>query len=226
MPEGDAVPEAMRTARIFGDIATDGGRRLARRVGRKMKRKGLGVGRDFLVQHTDFDLHAAPGGIDCAHFLQAARGQDQRTIRRQGATTEAGATAAGHDRHTGCGTNRHGLDDLLGSCGQGHTPRQTQSHAGRVPGVDIAGGIIIQVTFGPQHGPQSLAQAVMTTHGPPPCKGRPAAANKASPKASLRVGCGWMTSDQVARSAPKPKAVVAAAIISVTRAPTMCTPST
>ena len=111
---GDAVGERVWAARIFGHVATDGGRFLARRIGGE-EQPGL-FDRTGNVEIYDAGLHdgALIFEIDVEDAIHARENEHESAGARQRAAGKAGAGAATEDGSVMSGGELDDLGDLGG----------------------------------------------------------------------------------------------------------------
>ena len=97
---GDALGEAVRPAGVVGDVAADRARLLAARVGREVQAVARRRRGDRSRLSTPGSTHArrAAGSTDRIRFIFVVD-DDHRAVGRHGAAGQAGARAAGDERH-------------------------------------------------------------------------------------------------------------------------------
>ncbi len=97
--DGETVLEAVRAARVLGDVAADRADLLARRVGRVVEavwRHGLGHRE---IRDPRLDDHPPALEIDLDDPVHPGERDDDSVRVRHGPAREAGTRAAGHERH-------------------------------------------------------------------------------------------------------------------------------
>ena len=133
--ERHAVPEAVRSAGIEGDVAANRADRLARRIGRVVEpeaRRGRGD-----VEIDDARLHDGHP-IDRVHLedaIEAVEGDDDAVGEGHGAAGQARAAAAGDEGHAGQMAQPDGLDDLVGR-GREHDRARASVERGQPVGLE------------------------------------------------------------------------------------------
>ena len=110
---GDAVVQAVRTARVFGRVAADGARLLAGRVGRIEQAVLRGGQRELLVDHARFDKGGLRDGIDLQDAAHARDLQRNAAADRDRATGKTGAGAARHHGDAMIRRHLHHTGDVL-----------------------------------------------------------------------------------------------------------------
>ena len=149
----DAVAQAMRPARVLGDVAADRGRALAAGIGREVQAVRGRVRADLAVQHADADADTAVHRIDRVEMVQAGGRQDDLAVRGHRAAAQAGAGTARYQGQTACGAPAHDLGDGVGISRQRHGQRTGLRDVGGIPGVDQPrGGVGQQAVFAEQPG--------------------------------------------------------------------------
>ena len=108
-----AVAEAVGAARVEGDVAADRADRLARRIGRVVHAERDGGGRDVEVDDAGLDDGDAIDRIDLQDARQPVQRDDDAVDVRHGPAGQAGAAAAGHERHPGFRAEPDDGDDLV-----------------------------------------------------------------------------------------------------------------
>ena len=120
--ERDPVLETVGPARVFGYVAADGARRLARRVGRvvqPVRRRGA---RQAEVHDARLDDRAAVLGIDRDDVAQAMEAE-QHDVVGERTTREPRARTARHVAHAALGEHPHDGDRLV-ACAWKHGERR------------------------------------------------------------------------------------------------------
>ncbi len=95
----EAVLQAVRAARVLGDVAADRAHLLARGIGRVVVAVGGDGLRDLEVRHPGLDDDPAVFEIDLEHAVQAGERDHDPVGDRQRAAREAGAGTARDERH-------------------------------------------------------------------------------------------------------------------------------
>ncbi len=110
---GYTVLEAMRTARVLGDVATNGAGALARRVGSKEIPSGFDPIAQLEIDDTWLDQRHPVVVIDIEDIRHTReRDNDAPTLRNRSAG-ETGAGSARHDRQVVSARNPHHIRHLL-----------------------------------------------------------------------------------------------------------------
>ena len=125
--DGEAVLEAVRAARVLGDVAADRADLLARRVGRVEEAVGGNRLRDLEIGHAGLDHDPGVLEVDLEHPVQAGERDDDAAGDRQGSTREAGAGPARHERHAMPVTE---ADDRLHLAGRARAARPARGSPG------------------------------------------------------------------------------------------------
>ena len=121
---GDAGLEAVRAAGVLGDVAADGARRLARRIGHVLQAERQdGVGEPG-VDDAGLD-HRAPAarGRRCRMRLRRVRVTSTASPPGERTARQPGAGAARHERHVGGVQAAHHRDQLVARAGKHHDAR-------------------------------------------------------------------------------------------------------
>jgi len=169
--------QAVRPAGVLGNVAADGGRRLAGRVRGEVKTIGGGVARDLFVEDPWLDVHLKRDPIHPIEARHPGGRQDQDPVRRHGPAAQPGPRAPTDD---GSPLPRTRGDDPLhheGVGGKSHGVRQPQSQVGSVARIDLASGLVIEKPLGAEDGPQFPSQVRSARHDPtsvqrPPLRSR------------------------------------------------------
>ena len=105
--DGEPVLEAVRPARVLGDVAADRADLLARRVGRVVEALGGDGAGDLEVRHAGLDDDARALEIDLEHAVEPRERDDDAVGDRQRPAGEPRSGAAGDERHPVRVANRH-----------------------------------------------------------------------------------------------------------------------
>ena len=89
----DAVGQAMRTARVVGDVAADRARLLAARIGGEVQPELLELTREVEVEHAGLDPRLAVHGVDAEDPVHLRRHDHDRAVERHRSAGETGARA-------------------------------------------------------------------------------------------------------------------------------------
>src|SRR5258706_11520501 len=103
----------MHAARILGHVAADRADRLARRVGRVKKAVSLDRFRNLQVAHARLDGRGAPRDVDVADALHPGEHDQDAVAVRDRPAGNAGARAAGDERHAEVAARLHDRAHLL-----------------------------------------------------------------------------------------------------------------
>ena len=95
---GDAVGQAVRAARVVGDVPADRAALLARRVGREVQAVGGDRPAEVEVQHAGLDPCDAIVGVDLEDAVHLRGDDHDRVAERHRAAGEAGARPARDER--------------------------------------------------------------------------------------------------------------------------------
>ena len=126
----DPVLEAMRSARVLGDVAAQRAGLLAGRVGGVVvAERGEDRG-DVEIEDAHLHGHALIGDVDLEHLVHAAHLEDHGAVQGQRAAAEVGAAAPGHERDAFLGEDLEHRRDLLGRLAR-TPPRAAPTARGR-----------------------------------------------------------------------------------------------
>ena len=112
--DGEAVLQAVRAPRIFGDVAADGAHLLARGVGRVVVAERRDLTRDLEVGHARFDCHPLVRDVDAQDTIQARESDHEAAGHRQRPARESRAVSARHERHAFARAEPHDRLNLRG----------------------------------------------------------------------------------------------------------------
>ena len=164
MVQRHAVAEAVGAAGIEGDVAADGADRLARRIGRVVEAERNRRRRDVEVDHAGLDHGDAIDRVDLEDAGQPVERDDDAVDVRHRPAGQAGAAAAGDERHAGLGAQAHDRDDLVGRVRQDDGARTRPE---RRQAVRLEGGQAGRRGDDPgrRHHPGERRQQLGRTHG-------------------------------------------------------------
>ena len=127
---GDAVLEAVGAAGVLGDVAAQGARLLAGRIGGVVVAEGGEDRGDVQIEDAHLDGHPLVRQIDLQHLAHPAHLDDHGAVEGEGPATQVRPAPAGHE---GDALPREDLEhgrDLLGGAheddGPGHGPLQVR----------------------------------------------------------------------------------------------------
>ena len=115
-----AVGEAVRTARVRGDVAADRARLLARRIGREVETEVGDGAAEVEVQDTRLDPRDASVGVDRQDPVHLRRDDHDRVVERHRPAGESRARPAGDERATVLHRGAHARLHLLGREREAH----------------------------------------------------------------------------------------------------------
>ena len=128
-----AVGEAMRSARVRGDVAADRARLLARRIRREVQPEMGDGSAQVEVQHARLDPRDAGVGIDREHAVHLRRDDHDRVVERHRSARQTRAGATGDEgaavRDGGCARTPAPLRSSRGSRPRRHDPRGPKRRA-------------------------------------------------------------------------------------------------
>ena len=118
--DGEAVLQAVRAARVLGDIAADGADLLPGRVGGVSLAVRGGFPGDRQVDNAGFDDHPGVVGVDGQDPAQPRQHDEHAAGDRDRATGQARARAAGHERYACRGAQPYRLDHVVPALREHH----------------------------------------------------------------------------------------------------------
>jgi hypothetical protein len=125
---GKAILEAVRSAGIFRDIASDCAHRLRRGIRRikvTCRRHALG---DVGVDHAGFHGDALVGNVSRQDAGHAGKADHDAPVIGHRSSRQAGAGAAGYEGYVMPGADAYCLLQLCGGARQNHGRRQAAQH--------------------------------------------------------------------------------------------------
>ncbi len=128
---GDTLGQAVRTARVVGDVASDRARLLAARIGGEVQPEVLELAGEVEVEHTGLHPCLAIHRIDTDHRVHLRRGDHHRAVERHRPAGQAGTGTTRHERHPVTRGDAHTRLHLGRGGGQADDGRRPL-HVGRV----------------------------------------------------------------------------------------------
>ena len=114
----DAVGKRVGTARVFGDVATDGAGFLAGRIGREIEAVRFGGKGEIVIHDAGLDDGALIFRVDRKNAVHTRENEHQSARACERTTREASARAATDDWHVVLGGEFDDLGDLLRGSGE------------------------------------------------------------------------------------------------------------